>query len=120
MATRRQVETAIRQLATALDRVDPKLREQLIQPRTVSLVVPDLDLAYTAKLDGGGLTEVAAADEGAARQAEVRFVAPSEEVVRIGPRPAGFVSAWVQGKVRVHAGLRDLLELRRLVTAGFG
>jgi hypothetical protein len=118
MATRRQVETAIRRLTAALNRVDPQVRESLIPARTVSLLVPDLDLAFAGKLAAGGVTDVEAVDEETAGRAEVRLVADSDQVVFIGTRPAAFVPAWVHGRVRVHAQLRDLLELGRLIASG--
>lgn len=118
MATRREVETAIRRLTAALDRVDPQVRESLIPARTVSLLVPDLGLAFAGKLAAGGVTDVEAVDEQTAGRAEVRLVGDSDQVVSIGARPAEFVPAWVHGRVRVHARLRDLLELRRLVASG--
>ena|SRR5579884_743252 len=115
MATRRQCELALRQLASWLDQVDPEVRRRRVPARTVSLLVPDLDLAYRGVLDADGLREVVPVPPVQAMSAQVRFRADSDEVVNIGRRPAAFVPALAQGRVRVHAGLRDLLELRRFV-----
>ncbi|MHB2022437.1 MAG: hypothetical protein ACYCO3_03775 [Mycobacteriales bacterium] len=115
MASREQCDAAIRRLVAALDEMDPHLRRRLIPPRRASLVVPDLNLAYHCRLDGDGvhdLAPVAAAEAGAAA---IRFSASSDELVRLSEQPSSFLSAWVHRRVGVHAGLRDLLELRRLV-----
>lgn len=115
MANREQCDAAVRRLVAALDEMDPESRRKLIPPRDVSLVVPDLDLAYVGRLDGDGVQHWAAAEGEAADAAEIRFSARSDELVRISERPASFVSAWAHGRVSVHAALRDLLELRRLL-----
>jgi hypothetical protein len=115
MATRRQCEQAIKQLATALSRIDPEFRRQRLPARDVALVVSDLDLAFSGRIDGEGLHDVAAVSIDDVQGVPVRFTASSDDVVAIGRRPASFPTAWVRGRVRVHAGLRDLIELRRLL-----
>lgn len=115
MASEAACERAIRRLVAALDSLDPEVRAKLLPPRRLSLVVTDLGLAYTAQLDETGVAGWAPAPLPAAEEAEVRFVTDSDELVAISHAPGLFPMAWLRGRVRVHAGFRDLLELRRLL-----
>jgi hypothetical protein len=115
MATRAQCEVALTRLISSLNELDPQVRAKVLPARTVSLVIEDLDAAFTAKLDASGVTDWSPADPAEAQAAEVRFVTGSDELIRISSSPAAFGAAWVRGRVRVHAGFRDLLELRRLL-----
>jgi hypothetical protein len=115
VASRAAVETAIDQLGAALASLDPQVRRRRVPARRVSLYVSDLDLTFTARLGPEGLTDVAEAAAGTARAAPVRFVTDSDTLVQVGRQPGRFPRAWLHGRVRVHAGIRDLWELRSAV-----
>jgi hypothetical protein len=115
VADLQECEEALDRLAGALNRVDPQVRRARLPARRLSLHVPDLGAAWEAVIDGDGLHDLRAVEVRCAARAEVRFTAPSDQVVAVADAPSRFLSAWLRGRVTVAARARDLMELRRLL-----
>ena len=49
------------------------------------------------------------------RQADIRLTAVSDDVISLAATPANIARMWLSGRVKVHASMRDLLALRRLL-----
>lgn len=115
MATLEQCRVALADLAESLAGVDPDVRRRRIPPRSVSLHIRDLDQAFAGQLGPDGLTEVKPVPVPDAGAAQLRFEADSDAVVDVGEHPGRFGRAWLQGRVKVHASVRDLWQLRSVV-----
>jgi hypothetical protein len=109
-------EKALQRLGAALAKVDPDIRARRVPERTLTLRVSDLDVQFAGRLGPDGLTELRrVADLDGNPDPDVRLEADSGTVVEVADHPARFATAWLRGRIKVQAGVRDLLELRRLL-----
>ena len=114
MATAEECRTALETLAGRLTEVDPQKRSGVLADRSLSCTVTDIGVTFVTKLgpDGAGpVTEAGPGDP----PAQVRFSAPSDELMAISGDPKRFVRSWLTGKVKVDASLSDILRLRKLL-----
>jgi hypothetical protein len=115
VATKRQVETKLRQLIRRLDQADRDVRgslaESLPESRIVEVVITDLDASYWTELNGGRMHGL---HRGTPREAEIRVQVSSEHLVDLVDGRKSLFSAYLSGQVRIEASIGDLLRLRRL------
>ena len=114
MATAEECRTALEALAGRLSEVDPQKRAAILADRTLSCTVTDLGVTFVTKLGPDGASPVTEASPGDP-PAQVRFSAPSGELLAISGDPKRFVRSWLSGKVKVSASLSDILRLRKLL-----
>jgi hypothetical protein len=114
MATAEECRTALEALAGRLSEVDPQKRAAILADRTLSCTVTDLGVTFVTKLGPDGASPVTEASPGDP-PAQVRFSAPSDELLAISGDPKRFVRSWLSGKVKVSASLTDILRLRKLL-----
>jgi predicted lipid carrier protein YhbT len=114
MATPEECRVALESLTGRIADMDARDRETHLLDRTLSCRVPDLGLTFVTKLGPDGADGVKIADNGTP-QAQVRFTADSDTVVRIADDPGSFMRAWLSGKLKVQGSVFDLLHLRRLM-----
>lgn len=112
MATRDEVEAAVRSLVLRLAEVAPDLRRAHVVERTVSCHVTDLDVVWTARLGEDGLEHLT---EHAEERAQVRVAVTGDDLVALVDGRLGVTTAWASGRLRVQAGPLDLLRLRTLL-----
>jgi hypothetical protein len=115
VATKRQVETKLRQLISRLDQADGEvhgsLAESLPESRIIEVVISDLGTSYWTELDGGRMEGL---HQGVPRQAEIRVRVSSDDLVELVDGRKSLFSAYLAGHVRIEASIGDLLRLRRL------
>lgn len=114
MATAEECRTALEALAGRLTDIDPQKRSAVLADRTLSCTVTDLGITFVTKLGADGASPVTEAGPGDP-PAQVRFSAPSGELLAVAADPGQFVRAWLTGKVKVEASFSDLLRLRKLL-----
>lgn len=114
MATAEQCREALDRLLGRISELDPQQRAANLVERTLSCEVTDLGLSFWTKLgpDGAQPVRPASQQDGIA---QVRFSADSDTVVSIGQDPQRFARAWLTGRVKVHASLRDVIRLRKFL-----
>ena len=115
MASVKQCRHALEGLAKTLDTVDPDLRSKHFPERTVLCRVKDLDVMFIARLDEGGIHDLAQAKSEDPPQADVRVTVSSDDLLALVSREDDFVSAWLHGRVQVSAPVRDMLRLRSVL-----
>lgn len=106
-------ETALRELISHLDGVDPSERSRRVPDRTIELVLLDHDIAFSAHWRGGELCDLrrgACAD-----RPNVRLTMSSDDLLAMTEGELSFPHAWATGRVRLDASVRDLIRLRKLV-----
>jgi putative sterol carrier protein len=113
MATAEECRTALQKLAGRLSELSSDEREQYFGNRTISVTVPDLNVAYVTVL-GGGADPVREAAPGEP-PADIRMTAKSDEVVALAEQPMNIARAWMSGRVKIEASMKDLFRLRRLL-----
>ncbi|CAN5184838.1 hypothetical protein BH20ACT5_BH20ACT5_20880 [soil metagenome] len=110
MATVQECEQALRQLSVALAASDSSGASGL--DRTISCRVPDLEVIFTGRLRDAALHDLARSESA---KADLRLTVDSDDLVRLVDGSLGFGAAWASGRIKVHAGVFDLLRLRTLL-----
>lgn len=112
MATLDQCRTALERLSERLARVGAEDRKQVSFDRTLSCHVPDLDTTFHGRLEDGHIVGITT---GEAPKAQIRLTATSDDLVALTDGHLDFGRAWLGGRVKVEAGVRDLLKLRTML-----
>jgi alkyl sulfatase BDS1-like metallo-beta-lactamase superfamily hydrolase len=105
-----ECRTAIAKLATRLSGPGERRADGL--DRSVSAEVTDLELVFNGHLHDGVLDEITT---GAGEAAQIRLVLTSDDLVSLAAGELSLGSAWLSGRVKVHASLTDLLRLRSML-----
>jgi hypothetical protein len=113
MTSAEECRTALQKLAGRLSELSPAEREQYFGNRTISVTVPDLGITYVTVL-GAGDDPVREAAPGEP-PADMRLTANSDEVVALAGQPMNIARAWMSGRVKIEASMKDLFRLRRLL-----
>lgn len=112
MATVEQCEQALHELAARL--AESNAASASGQPsldRSLSCTLRDLGAIFAGRLKAGHLTDIRPADTA---DAQVRLVMTSDDLLALVDGTLNMGSAWATGRVKVHAGMRDLLRLRTI------
>ena len=114
MATAEECREAFEKLTSRLSELDPKDRDAFFSGRSFSCQVTDLNITFVTRFGPHGAEPV---DEAAPGDppADVRLTAPSNVVLELAGDLGAFPRAWLTGRVKVQAGVRDLLRLRKLL-----
>jgi SCP-2 sterol transfer family len=84
--------------------------------RSLSCRLPDLGQVLQARLTGGAIRDMhAVPDDPAPEPADIRLTMSSDDLVALTDGELSFAPAWASGRVKLHAGLRDMLKLRSLL-----
>jgi hypothetical protein len=115
MATTQQCRTALERLARNLTDADDGVRSAAALERSVSCHLTDLDTTFTGRLVHGRIEDMATVHGPPAERAQIRLTMTSDDLVSLVDGRLDFARAWARGRVRLEAGLRDLLRLRSLL-----
>jgi hypothetical protein len=113
MSSAQECQEALRKLAGRLTEMSPAERDEYFGNRSISVTVPDLGVVFMSRL-GAGDDPVREAAPGEP-PAEIRLTANSDEVIALAQSPMNIARAWVSGRVKIEASMRDLFRLRRLL-----
>jgi hypothetical protein len=80
--------------------------------RSLSCTVPDLGVTFSGQLAGGHLRDITTEP---APRAQIRLTASSDDLVALTTGELDFTPAWLSGRVKLEAGMRDLLKLRSML-----
>jgi alkyl sulfatase BDS1-like metallo-beta-lactamase superfamily hydrolase len=108
VATVEQCELALQTLAARMA-ANTSAQRALDFDRSLSCTINDLKVIFTGRLKDGGLIDIARA---AGRDAQVRLTLSSDDLVALVDGRLKMAAAWATGRVRIEAGVRDLLKLR--------
>ena len=114
MSTKSEVEAAIARLSLTTTELDDQARNR-IPDRSVSVHLLDLDTAYEGLLSGGQLINVQETSPESAKDATFLLTTSSADFIALIDGDLGFGPAWASGRLRIDAGWRDLLELRKFL-----
>jgi hypothetical protein len=113
MKSAEECRTALQKLAGRLSELSPAERDQYFGNRTISVTIPDLGITYVSVL-GAGDDPVREAAPGEP-PADIRMTAKSDEVVSLAEQPLNIARAWMSGRIKIEASMKDLFRLRRLL-----
>jgi putative sterol carrier protein len=113
MASAEECRLALQKLAGRLSELSPAERDQYFGNRTISVAISDLNVTYVSVLGAGNdpVREAAPGDP----PADIRITAKSDEVISLAEQPMNIARAWMTGRVKIEASMRDLFRLRRLL-----
>ena len=84
--------------------------------RTLSCRLTDLDKVVLGRLSGGAIRDRRVVDDGPdVPKADIRLTMASDDLVAMTDGDLHFGKAWASGRVKLEAGLRDLLRLRKIL-----
>ncbi len=84
--------------------------------RSLSCRLTDLDEVVMGRLSSGAVRDLHVLPHGPAiPKADIRLTMSSDDLVAMTDGNLQFGSAWASGRVKLEAGLRDLLRLRKLL-----
>jgi hypothetical protein len=113
MHSAEECRTALQKLAGRLSELSPAERDQYFGNRTMSVAIPDLGVTFVTRL-GSGDDPVREAAPGEPA-ADIRLTAKSDEVVALAEQPMNIARAWMSGRIKIEASVKDLFRLRRLL-----
>jgi SCP-2 sterol transfer family len=113
MNSAEECRQALQKLAGRLSELSHADRDDIFGNRSMSVTIPDLDVTYVTNLDGGDnpVREVAPGEP----PADIRLTANSDEVMSLAESPMNIARAWMAGRVKIEASMRDLFRLRKLL-----
>ncbi len=116
MASVQDCERALQTLADRLATVDADTRARHAVDRTIACFVPDLDVVFAVDVAAGVISELRRTSTvDALEQAQIRLTAFSDDLIALVTGALPPPLAWVSGRVKVQAGVLDLLRLRSLL-----
>jgi putative sterol carrier protein len=84
--------------------------------RSLSCRLTDLRQVVLGRLSSGAVRDLhVVADGPAVPKADIRLTMSSDDLVALTEGDLQFASAWATGRVKLEAGLRDLLRLRKIL-----
>ena len=84
--------------------------------RSLSCRLTDLDQVVLGRLSAGAVRDLhPVPDAPTVPKADIRLTMASDDLVALTDGRLAFGPAWATGRVKLEAGLRDLLRLRKLL-----
>jgi predicted lipid carrier protein YhbT len=108
MATVEECEAALQTIAARLGNADAATRDRIDQ-RSLACHITDLDVTFIGQLRDGGLHDIVRAEP---TGNEVKMELTSDDLIALVDGRLNLAAAWATGRLRIHAGMRDLLKLR--------
>ncbi|CAL9406025.1 sterol-binding protein [Streptomyces sp. NPDC057838] len=115
MATIEECRSALDKLSDSMQRADGDVREAAALDRSVSCHITDLDVTFVGRMRGGRIEVRDSVPGPPPDKAEIRLAMTGDDLVALVDGELHFATAWGSGRVKLHAGLRDLLRLRKLL-----
>ncbi|MER6016354.1 sterol-binding protein [Streptomyces bluensis] len=115
MATIEECRSALDKLSENLAGANGDVRSAAALDRSLSCHITDLDVTFAGRLRDGRI-EVLDTLQGPPRErAEIRLTMTGDDLVSMVNGELHFAKAWGSGRVRLEAGLLDLVRLRKLL-----
>ena len=114
MASAEECREALQTLTGRLGEMNPRDRSSFFSNRSFSCLVTDLGVTFVTRFTDHGAEPVTEAKPDDP-PADIRLTASSDDVIALSATPANIARMWLAGRVKVHASMRDLLALRRLL-----
>ncbi|MFV0130586.1 SCP2 sterol-binding domain-containing protein [Streptomyces sp. HMX112] len=115
MATIEECRGALDRLSDHLARANGEVRGATALDRTLSCHITDLDTTFTGRLAAGRMRVLDRREGPPREKAQIRLALSGDDLVAMVDGELDFARAWASGRVRLEAGLRDLLRLRSLL-----
>ena len=112
MATIDECMTALRSVLGPI--ASSKAAEGL--DRSLSCRLPDLEQVLLGRLSAGAVRDLHAVPDGpSVPKADIRLTMTSDDLLALTRGDLSFAKAWSSGRLKLDAGIRDILRLRSLL-----
>ncbi|MFE2536147.1 SCP2 sterol-binding domain-containing protein [Streptomyces sp. NPDC059371] len=115
MATTEECRTALDKLSDNMAGADGDVRAAAALDRSLSCRITDLDITFVGRLRGGRIEVLDTLQGPPPERAQIRLTMKGDDLVSMVNGELNFARAWGSGRVKLEAGLRDLLRLRTLL-----
>ncbi|MEU3892282.1 sterol-binding protein [Streptomyces sp. NPDC029041] len=115
MATIEECRSALDKLSDNMQRAEGDVRDAAALDRSVSCHITDLDVTFAGRMRGGRIEVHDTVPGPPPGKAEIRLAMTGDDLVALVGGELNFARAWGSGRVKLHAGVRDLLQLRKLL-----
>jgi hypothetical protein len=112
MATVEECRAALDVLAAKLDAHIAEGNPPVDLNRPMACTVTDLGVHFHGRIAGGRLVDVGEGDD---RNAKIRLIAKSDDLLAIVKGDLPIMKAWTSGRITIQANPFDLLKLRKLL-----
>jgi hypothetical protein len=113
MKSAEECREALQKLASRMSELSPADRDAYFGNQTISVTIPDLGVTFGTRL--GSADEPVREIGPGEPPADIRLTADSDEVVSLADSPMNIARAWVAGRVKIDASMKDLFRLRKLL-----
>ncbi|MFF3486959.1 SCP2 sterol-binding domain-containing protein [Streptomyces sp. NPDC002701] len=115
MATIEECRSALDTLSENMAGANGDVRGAAALDRSLSCRVTDLDITFVGRLQDGRIVVQDTVEGPPPEKAEIRLAMTGDDLVAMVEGELHFAKAWGSGRVRLEAGLRDLMRLRKLL-----
>ncbi|MEV6314801.1 SCP2 sterol-binding domain-containing protein [Streptomyces sp. NPDC051776] len=115
MKTIEECRLALDRLSENLARANGDLRSAAALDRSLSCRITDLDITFMGRLAEGRIRDVTTVPGPPPERAQIRLTMAGDDLVAMVDGELNFAKAWGTGRVKLEAGLLDLMRLRTLL-----
>ncbi|GAB2949137.1 hypothetical protein GCM10023080_004810 [Streptomyces pseudoechinosporeus] len=115
MATIEECRSALDKLSDNMAGAEGDVRSAAALDRSLSCRITDLDITFVGRLKDGRIEVLDTVQGPPPEKAQIRLRMTGDDLVALVNGELHFAKAWGSGRVRLEAGLRDLLRLRKLL-----
>ncbi|MGC5564181.1 alkyl sulfatase C-terminal domain-containing protein [Streptomyces sp. FR-108] len=115
MATIEECRSALDKLSDNMAGANGDVRSAASLDRSLSCRITDLDITFVGRLRDGRIVVLDTVEGPPPEKAEIRLAMTGDDLVAMVAGELHFAKAWGSGRVKLEAGLRDLMRLRKLL-----
>ena len=115
MATIEECRAALEKLSDNMRNAEGDAATAASMDRSVSCRITDLDVTFVGRMTGGRIVVHDTLQGPPKEKAQIRLTMSGDDLVALVNGELNFAKAWGSGRVKLEAGLRDLLQLRKLL-----
>ncbi|MFF7072540.1 SCP2 sterol-binding domain-containing protein [Streptomyces pseudovenezuelae] len=115
MATIEECRAALEKLSDNMRSAEGDVATAASMDRSVSCRITDLDVTFVGRMTGGRIVVRDTVQGPPKEKAQIRLTMAGDDLVALVNGELNFAKAWGAGRVKLEAGLRDLLQLRKLL-----
>ncbi|WP_329290373.1 SCP2 sterol-binding domain-containing protein [Streptomyces pseudovenezuelae] len=115
MATIEECRAALEKLSDNMRNAEGDVATAASMDRSVSCRITDLDVTFVGRMTGGRIVVRDTVQGPPKEKAQIRLTMAGDDLVALVNGELNFAKAWGSGRVKLEAGLRDLLQLRKLL-----
>jgi putative sterol carrier protein len=112
MATVDECRTALQKLAQRMADNAAEASQKLDFDRSLACRITDLGVAFHGELSGGQIVGLTDGDD---PRAKIKLTSSSDDLIALVDGQLNVASAWASGRIKIEAGMMDLLKLRKLL-----